>query len=57
MLTLTHDRRTQMALANRKIGYDEVVTRDLHFPMNLETVARHWFNNDQIGRASCRERG
>ena len=35
-----------MALANRKIGYDEVVTRDLHFPMNLETVARHWFNND-----------
>ena len=35
-----------MALANRKIGYDEVVTRDLHFDMNKDTVSRHWFNND-----------
>ena len=35
-----------MALANRKIGYDEVVTRDIHFPMNIENVARHWFRND-----------
>ena len=35
-----------MALASRKIGYDEVVTRDIHFPMNRETVARHWFNKD-----------
>lgn len=35
-----------MALENRKIGYDEVVTRDLHFPMNTGNVARHWFNND-----------
>ena len=35
-----------MALASRKIGYDEVVTRDIHFPMNCETVARHWFNKD-----------
>ncbi len=35
-----------MALANRKIGYDEVVTRDLHFPMDTATVARHWFNKD-----------
>lgn len=35
-----------MALENRKIGYDEVVTRDLHFPMNSGNVARHWFNND-----------
>lgn len=35
-----------MALTNRKIGYDEVVPRDIHFPMNRETVARHWFNND-----------
>ena len=35
-----------MALANRKIGYDEVVTRDIHFPMNVNNVARHWLNND-----------
>ena len=35
-----------MALANRKIGYDEVVTRDIHFDMTEHTVARHWFNGD-----------
>lgn len=35
-----------MALANRKIGYDEVVTRDIHFEMTEQTVARHWFNGD-----------
>ena len=35
-----------MALANRKIGYDEIVARDIHFPMNQENVARHWFNGD-----------
>lgn len=31
-----------MALSNRKIGYDEVVARDIHFPMNTDNVARHW---------------
>jgi len=41
-----------MALANRKIGYGEVVTRDLHFSMNRETVVRHWFNNDPF-RDEC----
>ncbi|WP_340676377.1 metal-dependent hydrolase [Paraperlucidibaca sp.] len=35
-----------MALANKNIGYDEVVTRDIHFPMHKENVSRHWFNND-----------
>jgi len=35
-----------MALSNRKIGYDEVVARDIHFPMNTDNVARHWFGND-----------
>lgn len=35
-----------MALANRKIGYDEIVTRDIHFPMNQENVSRHWFSRD-----------
>jgi predicted metal-dependent hydrolase len=35
-----------MALENRNIGYDEVVTRDIHFPMDSGNVARHWFNND-----------
>lgn len=35
-----------MALANRKIGYGEVVTRDIHFPMNINNVARHWLGND-----------
>jgi len=35
-----------MAAAGRKIGYDEVVPRDIHFTMNTETVVRHWFNND-----------
>jgi predicted metal-dependent hydrolase len=35
-----------MALANRSIGYGEVVTRDLHFTISPETVARHWFSGD-----------
>lgn len=35
-----------MALANRKIGYNEVVTRDIHFPMHINNVSRHWFAND-----------
>lgn len=35
-----------MALANRAIGYDEVVTRDLHFTLTPDTVDRHWFNGD-----------
>lgn len=35
-----------MGIAGRSVGYDEVVPRDLHFKMNTETVARHWFNGD-----------
>ena len=35
-----------MGMAGRSIGYDEVVPRDLHFKMNTNTVARHWFNGD-----------
>lgn len=35
-----------MAIASRKIGYDEVEHRDLNFGMSPETVPRHWFNND-----------
>lgn len=35
-----------MALANRAIGYDEVVTRDLHFTLTPDMVDRHWFNRD-----------
>lgn len=35
-----------MALESRNIGYGEVVTRDIHFTMTPETVAKHWFNND-----------
>jgi len=35
-----------MSAAGRKIGYEEVVPRDLHFKMNTDTVARHWFNGD-----------
>ena len=35
-----------MALANRAIGYDEVVTRYLHFTLTPGTVDRHWFNGD-----------
>ncbi|WP_420466456.1 metal-dependent hydrolase [Panacagrimonas sp.] len=33
-----------MALANRKIGYDEVKPRDLHFDMT--NVPKYWMNND-----------
>ena len=33
-----------MALANRKIGYDEVKPRDLHFDMT--DVPKYWMNND-----------
>lgn len=33
-----------MALANRKIGYDEVKPRDLHFDMTQ--VPKYWMNND-----------
>ena len=33
-----------MALANRKIGYDEVLPRDLHFDMT--DVPKYWMNND-----------
>lgn len=35
-----------MAAASREIGYEEVVPRDIHFKMNTDTVARHWFNGD-----------
>lgn len=35
-----------MSAAGKTIGYEEVVPRDLHFRMNTETVARHWFNGD-----------
>ncbi|MBL4866461.1 MAG: metal-dependent hydrolase [Pseudomonadales bacterium] len=35
-----------MALVNRKIGYDEVETRDLKFHMDATKVSRHWFNED-----------
>lgn len=35
-----------MGEAAKTIGYEEVVPRDLHFKMNTETVARHWFNGD-----------
>lgn len=35
-----------MALKNRAIGYDEVVTRDLHFTLTPDMVDRHWFNRD-----------
>ncbi|MEW6169158.1 MAG: metal-dependent hydrolase [Pseudomonadota bacterium] len=33
-----------MALANRKIGYDEVEPRDLHF--DVSAVPKYWMNND-----------
>lgn len=35
-----------MAIASRKIGYDEVEHRDLSFGLNPETVPRHWLGND-----------
>ncbi|MBL4867655.1 MAG: metal-dependent hydrolase [Pseudomonadales bacterium] len=35
-----------MALVNRKIGYDEVETRDLKFNMDSSKVSKYWFNND-----------
>lgn len=35
-----------MSSASREIGYEEVVPRDIHFKMNTDTVARHWFNGD-----------
>ncbi len=33
-----------MALANRKIGYDEVEPRDLHF--DVANIPKYWVNND-----------
>ncbi|MBV1881593.1 MAG: metal-dependent hydrolase [Pseudomonadales bacterium] len=35
-----------MALVNRKIGYDEVETRDIKFKMDASKVSKHWFAND-----------
>ncbi|MBL4868708.1 MAG: hypothetical protein JKY67_20280 [Pseudomonadales bacterium] len=35
-----------MALINRKIGYDEVETRDLKFNMDRSKVSKYWFNDD-----------
>ncbi|MBY8964483.1 metal-dependent hydrolase [Algiphilus sp. NNCM1] len=35
-----------MAIASRKLGFDEVEHRDLNFGMSPETVPRHWFGND-----------
>ena len=35
-----------MALVNRKIGYDEVETRDLKFQMDGSKVSKYWFNDD-----------
>ena len=35
-----------MALANRKIGYDEVEPRDLRFNLGKDQVPRYWINGD-----------
>ena len=35
-----------MALANRKIGYDEVEPRDLRFNLGRDQVPRYWINGD-----------
>ena len=35
-----------MALESKKIGYDEVIVRDLKFDLTDTTVNTHWFNND-----------
>ena len=40
-----------MALANRKIGYDEVKPRDLHFDMT--DVPKYWMNNDPCPTANA----
>lgn len=39
-------KKITMSLANRAIGYDEVVARDLRFAMVEATVPRHWFNDE-----------
>ncbi|MAA73331.1 MAG: metal-dependent hydrolase [Salinisphaeraceae bacterium] len=35
-----------MAVSSRKIGYDEVEHRDLHFELSPDTVPRHWLGNN-----------
>jgi len=35
-----------MTLSNEKIGYDEIVARDLKFNLDSSEVSKHWLNNE-----------